>query len=87
LGTIADNMADRQAKGRQARGDQQGSRKHPETVRRGVRNKNAILTDSQILKIRAKYEAGRTQKSLSAEYGTCQSNISLILRQEAWAHI
>jgi len=35
LGTHQDNMADRQAKGRQASGDRTGSRMHPETVQRG----------------------------------------------------
>jgi hypothetical protein len=35
LGTQADNIADRDAKGRQARGDRNGSRTHPECRTRG----------------------------------------------------
>lgn len=35
LGTHQDNMADRQAKGRQASGDRTGVRMHPETIQRG----------------------------------------------------
>lgn len=38
LGTQADNMADRNAKGRQAAGDRQGARVRPESLARGDRN-------------------------------------------------
>lgn len=55
LGTNADNVADRDAKGRQAKGDRNGKQK---------------LTAAQVNEIRAKYEAGgATQKDLAAQYG------------------
>ena len=38
LGTHADNMADKVAKGRQARGDDHYSRRHPERLARGERH-------------------------------------------------
>lgn len=69
LGTNADNSADMVAKGRQATGDRNGSRTHPERLVRGddhpVRknpgqvqgqnNGRALLTDDQVREIRRKY--------------------------------
>ncbi len=38
LGTMLDNVRDRDAKGRQAKGDRAGLRLHPERIARGLRN-------------------------------------------------
>ena len=43
VGTSADNHADRDAKGRQARGDRQGLRRHPERAPRGEEDKLGAL--------------------------------------------
>ena len=55
LGTHQENMADRNAKGRQARhfGARNPMRLHPELVRRGAKNPRAKLSEEQILAIRS----------------------------------
>lgn len=69
LGTQADNMADKIAKGRQARrekcanktirrGDESWSRNHPERLARGERHGNAKLSDDDIRSIRERYRRG-----------------------------
>jgi hypothetical protein len=69
LGTSADNSADMVKKGRQAKGNRNGSRLHPERLVRGVNHINhinpervqgenngrALLTESQVREIRRKY--------------------------------
>ena len=48
LGTVADNNADMIAKGRDARGERSGARKHPERVNRGEQCHSAKLTEDQV---------------------------------------
>lgn len=73
LGTDADNVADRVAKGRTRRGDQ-----------RGEKHGSAKLTERQVLAIRA---AMGPQKVIAARYGINQSGVSDIKRRKLWAHI
>lgn len=70
LGTQADNSADMVARGRQATGDKNGSKLHPERLVRGVdhplvkdprrvqgeNNGRALLTNDQVREIRKKYD-------------------------------
>lgn len=52
----------------------------------GERHSHNILTESQVIEIRRLYAAGGiTQKELGRRYGTCRSNISLIVRGEGWS--
>lgn len=103
LGTNADNMADRDAKGRQARGvrhgqrlhpervargDRQGLRRHPERAPMGERNAWAKLTDDTVRAIRREYAAGGVrQVDLAARYGIAQTGISGIIRRKSWRHV
>lgn len=73
LGTNADNSADMVSKGRQASGDRNGSRLHPERLARGEnhpskrdenwskgeRNGRALLTEDQVREIRQRYRPFR----------------------------
>ncbi len=71
LGTNADNVADRVAKGRQSplQGEQHG---------------NAKLTEAQVISIR---EDHRTLRVIGEEYGVTLSNVFLIRHRAAWGHI
>lgn len=71
LGTLADNMVDMVAKGRQA---------HPI----GSRNGRTKLTEAQVLAIRADTRPSRT---ISAEYGVGQTLVSRIKSRRRWAHL
>lgn len=74
LGTQADNMADCAAKGRYA--DQKGV-KHP----------LARLTDSDVIAIRQRHEAGEGHQSIARDYGVTRQAIYRIVTRRAWAHI
>lgn len=95
------NMADRNAKGRQARGnrhgsvtkpdrvprgDRNGARKHPET-RRGERNGRAKLTRNNVIEIREGLRIGRSKKSLAESFGVSRWLVTKIERRELWAHV
>jgi hypothetical protein len=73
LGTNVDNIKDRSAKGRSAKGD---------------RSPQAKLCRSQVLEIRKAYSAGNvTQKDIANAYGVSRSLVSAIVRREVWDHL
>jgi hypothetical protein len=71
LGTHADNVADREAKGRR-------------TPLRGEAHGMAKLTEAVVLEIRA---AAGTQRSIAARFGIKQAQVSAIKRRRNWAHL
>ncbi len=102
LGTGLDNVADKVAKVRQAkgdtfnatmaphrpRGDRNGSRLHPESRPRGERNTAARLTEQQVLSIRRRFALGeRNQATLAKEFGVSKHTIHMIVRNKAWCHL
>lgn len=100
LGTHADNMRDRVAKNRSARGERHGRYTHPErTARgnshgrkvspektaRGEAHGRAQLKQTDILDIRSRYFAGNiTQQSLADEYGVDRTTIGRIVTNKTW---
>lgn len=74
-GTPAENCDDKRKHGRQCH-------------MRGELNGHAILTDSQVLEIRARWaKGGVTQKKLAKDYSTSASNIRFIVTGATWKHI
>lgn len=71
LGTQVDNVADRDAKGRQAK-------------LKGENNGRAKLTDADVLAIR---DSGLSQNEIAAEYGVSQTVVSNIKIRKSWKHI
>lgn len=71
LGTHADNMADKVAKGRSR-------------PLKGVDNGRVKLTERQVLEIRA---SGETQDALAVKYGVSQGLISSIRVRRTWKHV
>lgn len=69
LGTIDDNMIDRNSKGRQARGE---------------RNANAVLTEGDVLSIRASTDHA---DALAARFGVSAPLIYNIRSRRIWRHI
>lgn len=74
LGTDADNVRDRQSKGR-GRGAS------------GERNRNASLRESDVIEIRRQVEAGEKQVSMARRYRVSQVAIHLICRRKTWRHV
>jgi hypothetical protein len=74
LGSNADNVADRQAKGRS------GSA-------RGAQNPNAKLDIERVAEIRRRHAAGETTVALGAEFGVTATLIGLIARRKVWRHV
>lgn len=73
LGTQAENIADRNAKGRQAK---------------GVRTACAKLNDEAVRDIRRTLRTGAaTQRALARQYGVSDSIISTIWTRKAWVHV
>jgi hypothetical protein len=72
LGTATENVADRDAKGRQAKGERAGLAK---------------LTPTQVLEIRHLYAHGLTQEGLAFIYHVSHQAIERIVRGETWAHV
>jgi len=68
VGTNQENHWDKERKGRgnHATGDKNGSRKHPERMRKGSKHGRAKLTEEQVLEIRRRYsEKGVFQYQLA----------------------
>jgi hypothetical protein len=77
LGTVADNMADRDRKGRATRNRS-----------RGEKHGHHKLTREQVKAIRRRYaKGGISQRELADEYKTCQSTIGYIILRRTWKHI
>jgi hypothetical protein len=72
LGTAADNMADKVTKGRQARGESNGTAK---------------LTADDVRAIRACHAAGQSALSLGRLYGVSHNNVLSIVKRQTWRDI
>lgn len=94
LGTHQDNMNDRSAKGRQAKGDRHGARLHPEKFRfqhggapRGSKNGRASLTEDSVLKIKQLLKTDLSQAEIGKRFGVTRFVIWKIKVGLAWQHI
>lgn len=73
LGTRDDNMADRNRKGRQARGEKSG---------------RAKLTNAVVIAIRRRYAAGGTSiRKLASEFCISKSQILSVVTFKSWSHV
>lgn len=102
LGTLADNIADMHAKGRESRGDTHRSRTRPDSVVRGERHwsrrdpslvargtatAHAKLTDDAVREIRMLASIGFSQYAIASMFGVSQRTISRAVRMECWKHV
>lgn len=72
VGTTADNNADKQAKGRQPRGEAWHASK---------------VTEQVVRQIREKCAAGSRQADVAARFGITQSAVSRIVNRKVWDHV
>lgn len=77
LGSMAENMHDREAKGRGNRRNSRGEKSHM-----------AKLTESQVSEIRSDSKfAGWTQREIAQHFGISQQQVSRILNRKKWTHL
>jgi ribosomal protein S25 len=87
-GTPAENSADREAKGRTARGAACGATTHPDRVPRGERNGHAKLTEREVVKIRAHYATEKISfKKLAQCYGISTSLAFQVVKRLVWKEV
>lgn len=101
LGTIADNIADCVAKGRNAKGDkhwtrtdpwklpignEHWSRRMPELTAYGERNGQAKLTVEDVKAIRA-LSGKLSHKKISEQFHIGQAHATRIILRQRWAHV
>lgn len=72
LGTQADNMTDKAAKGRQHRGEN-----HPRTA----------ITENQVRQIRAMHNSGLSTRKIAQRLNVSTSSVGHILRGNSWRHV
>jgi hypothetical protein len=103
LGTNKDNSKDMVRKGRQATGDRNGTRTHPERVARGDRSGarmhpekltrgeelwSAKLTEDLVRVAREIYDSGEaSQEEIARALRMSQSAIGSMVRRKTWKHV
>lgn len=101
-GTQAENTADRHRKGRDASGDRNGARKHPDRLARGERNGKrtkpertprgeshpcALLTENDVREIRSRYEHGESRSSIAVRFRVSLAAIHDVVSFRSWRHV
>jgi HNH endonuclease len=72
LGTLQDNMRDKNSKNRQAKGSKIG---------------NSVLNEEKVLEIRKKRLSGAEYQSISDEYGISWYLVRCICKNRQWKHV
>lgn len=72
LGTHADNVRDKCAKGRQAKGERMGAAK---------------LNEHSVIEIRRRLRGGESQQALAREFHVTAPAVGMIARGRAWRHV
>lgn len=72
LGTHADNMNDRNVRGRAAKGSRHG---------------RAVIDEGVLLQVRELLAAGATQRDIAARFNISQRTVCRINRKETWKHV
>lgn len=88
LGTNADNMEDKVAKGRQAIGQTHGAATHPESTPHGERNWHAKLTEDDVRTIRLTPANDLAAiRVLAQHHDVHPTTISNIIKRKTWRHL
>lgn len=87
LGTTQDNTADRNKKGRTARGRRHSSVTHPEKTPRGSRNGMSKLNEEMITEIRKMRQSGFKLTEIADAYNVSVATIGMIVLGKLWRHV
>lgn len=72
---------------RLARGDNNGSRTHPEKLKRGSEMHNSKINEEDVKEIRSLKELGVHNIILTKMYGVTRTNIQYIVGYKSWGHV
>lgn len=84
LGTNAENVADKVAKGRQARGSMMHDGRDTAV---GARHGMSKLTSDQVIEMRRRRANGERLHDIAADYGVTFSNVSCVVTRKTWRHV
>lgn len=87
VGTPAQNVADRDAKGRASKGDAHWTRTRRDAVPKGSACGAARVTENDVQAIRWMYSMGMTQEQLASVFGVVQTTIGDIVNRKTWRHV
>lgn len=90
VGTQADNMADRDLKGRGPLGDRNGVRTHPEKWKRGQEHACSKTTDEVVIELRKLYVCRSKEfgaSALARKFGLGRSAVVHIVKGHGWKHL
>ncbi len=87
LGTHTENIADRDAKGRQASGKRHGSRTKPERMPRGEMAGASKLTAEFVVELRQRVAAGETVTQIARDFGLSKSTTARAANGATWSHV
>ena len=85
--TQKENIEDAAKKGRNATGDRSGARTCPEVRPRGITQWKHKLTESDVRKIRIRYAAGETQRSIAKDFSVSHQCIYYVATRFTWKHV
>jgi hypothetical protein len=82
IGTQPDNVQDKVDRSRQSRGPAHGDKI------RGSRHGRTHLSEGDVVRIRAMYQAGgQTHAELAAAFGVSRATVSMLISRQTWQHI
>ena len=88
LTAIGDRNGSRKHPERLRRGDQHPFRLHPEKAARGERQHSAKLTEEKVRQIRKEYAAGGiTREKLATRYSITPGLIGHVIKRRIWKHV
>ena len=89
LGTNADNVADKMAKGRDryVRGGEHWTRAKPWLLRRGEEHAQATLSEEGVALIRSMSAAGIPTGVIAKQFGVAWVTIDAVIKRKTWRHV
>lgn|GEM_PF-1590971 len=88
LGTAADNSADMVKKGRQARGERNGAKIHPDRLKRGSLNPQSKINESNVKDIINLYTIDKLSSTIIAKrFKISSSTVLSVVNKKTWRHV
>lgn len=87
IGTQQENIRDKIARNRQAKGLANGTHTHPEKRPMGEKIGNSKLKESEVKLIKKSLLSGATLSWLAEQFNVTKQSISGIKRQKTWRHV